>query len=721
MIELTKTKQNVNINLNEDNADIKYPRLKGDKGGYYVPVVSPDGKVDWTPSDPDMKAVDTIQLELPRGEKGDKGDKGDAFTFDMFTTEQLAGLVGPKGDKGERGEQGERGLQGPQGIQGEQGPQGIRGEKGDKGDLGPIGPQGKDGTSITHSFNGTVLTIVSASGTDSVDLVGPAGPQGERGERGEQGLQGERGEQGPIGPEGPQGIQGIKGDQGEQGPCGKVGPQGPKGDKGDIGPQGPQGTPGESATHAWNGTVLTIKSASGATSADLKGDRGVDGISPTVDVEKITNGHRVSITDKDGTEQFDVCNGVYVGVVEPTDESLVWINPEGGDVDLSDFTTVEEVEEMIDLAITALPQTDLTGYATEKYVDDKVNDAIGGIEIPEVDLTGYATEQYVDDAIAAIDIEIPESDADLSQTSFAPNQFLLSLVDGINTNDSYVDITYMTNEETLKLLDQGRVVRFQMNLSDISNSPTSYTINFREQSTVYYCDTNSKLIKSSDSSLTLSGLYEECLKIGKNTYLRGFSSNWRIAFRKFGYDNSKSGLTATSLPEAIDELKTIVDGNSVELSGTNFNGVGWLEMARVISPYSRFNSGLSLESYGIDIKDKSSKEALDLLEKGHLLKDSSASCTITFPEPVQLWSCGTGTMCLSAPNKTEYTFNSSEYIFKLAKGQYVHGSPKYMEFTAKRTYYNNSKSGLTAQTVPDAIDELAAKLNALTKAEDGEF
>lgn len=40
-------------------------------------------------------------------------------------------------------------------------------------------------------------------------------------------------------------------------------------------------------------------------------------------------------------------------------------------------------------------EVDLTGYATEEYV----NSAIGNIDIPEVDLTGYATEQYVETAI----------------------------------------------------------------------------------------------------------------------------------------------------------------------------------------------------------------------------------------------------------------------------------------------------------------------------------
>lgn len=45
---------------------------------------------------------------------------------------------------------------------------------------------------------------------------------------------------------------------------------------------GKPGKDGISATHRWNGTVLTITSASGTSSADLKGPAGKDGASVTV-------------------------------------------------------------------------------------------------------------------------------------------------------------------------------------------------------------------------------------------------------------------------------------------------------------------------------------------------------------------------------------------------------------------------------------------------------
>lgn len=101
---------------------------------------------------------------------------------------------------------------------------------------GKDGKDGKDGTSATHSWNGTVLTITSASGTSSADLKGEKGEKGERGEKGETGANGAN---------------------------------------------GANGQDGVSCTHSWNGTVLTVTSASGTSSANLKGEKGETGANGT--------------------------------------------------------------------------------------------------------------------------------------------------------------------------------------------------------------------------------------------------------------------------------------------------------------------------------------------------------------------------------------------------------------------------------------------------------
>lgn len=55
------------------------------------------------------------------------------------------------------------------------------------------------------------------------------------------------------------------------------------------------------------GSLQELKN--GIASGELKGEPGNDGKSPVVTVADIENGHRVSITDKDGTKTIDVLNG----------------------------------------------------------------------------------------------------------------------------------------------------------------------------------------------------------------------------------------------------------------------------------------------------------------------------------------------------------------------------------------------------------------------------
>lgn len=72
----------------------------------------------------------------------------------------------------------------------------------------------------------------------------------------------------------------------------------------------------EAATSAGNADQSAQEAADslqelkdGIASGDFKGEPGNDGKSPVVTVTDIENGHRVSITDKDGTKTIDVLNG----------------------------------------------------------------------------------------------------------------------------------------------------------------------------------------------------------------------------------------------------------------------------------------------------------------------------------------------------------------------------------------------------------------------------
>lgn len=291
----------------KEYVDMEIGKIDVEDGGYYAPSVAEDGTLIWTPSKEDMPEAASANILGPQGPQGETGPQGPQ------------GLQGPQGETG------------PVGPQGEQGPKGADGTpvthrwdgtaltitsasgtsssdlKGDTGAQGPKGEDGKDGVSVTHSWNGTQLTITSAAGTSSADLKGETGSKGDKGEKGDTGAAGADGTSVTVqsvsesaadggsntvtfsdgttltiknGSKGSQGSQGVQGETGPKGDKGDTGAQGPKGDTGSIGPQGeqgPKGADGVSVTHSWNGTTLHVTSASGSSSADLKGEKGDSG------------------------------------------------------------------------------------------------------------------------------------------------------------------------------------------------------------------------------------------------------------------------------------------------------------------------------------------------------------------------------------------------------------------------------------------------------------
>ena len=108
---------------------------------------------------------------------------------------------------------------------------------------GADGNDGSNGISCTHRWSGTTLYVTSASGTSSANL---------------------------------------KGDKGDAGGNGKDGYTPVKGKDYFDGTNGKDGANGISCTHSWNGTPLTITSASRTSSADLKGDPGDAGSSALI-------------------------------------------------------------------------------------------------------------------------------------------------------------------------------------------------------------------------------------------------------------------------------------------------------------------------------------------------------------------------------------------------------------------------------------------------------
>lgn len=178
-----------------------------------------------------------------------------------------------------------------------------------------IGSKGDDGATFTPSVSADGII----SWTNDKDLPNPE-PVNIKGVKGDKGDKGDRGLQGIQGIQGERGEKGQKGDKGDRGEQGIQGVQGLKGETGEQGQKGADGTP---ATHRWSGTTLYITSASGTTSANLKGDKGDKG-------DPGTNG-------KDGQPGKDGADGK---------------TPVKG----TDYFTEADKAEMVSAVISALPK-----------------------------------------------------------------------------------------------------------------------------------------------------------------------------------------------------------------------------------------------------------------------------------------------------------------------------------------------------------------------------
>ena len=176
----------------------------------------------------------------------------------------------------------------------------------------------KGGGGGTPGYSPTVETEPIEGGTrvTITDMNGPHVFEVRNGAQGATGPAGPQGLQGPKGDPGAQGIQGVKGDtgpQGDPGPKGDTGEQGPKGDPGEQGPAGADGfSPHIDIEAIEGGTRVTITNSDGTESFDVlngTGGGGTPGYSPTVETASIDGGTRVTITDVDGPHAFDVMNG----------------------------------------------------------------------------------------------------------------------------------------------------------------------------------------------------------------------------------------------------------------------------------------------------------------------------------------------------------------------------------------------------------------------------
>jgi hypothetical protein len=154
-------------------------------------------------------------------------------------------------------------------------------------------------------------------------------------------------------------------------------------------------------SHSWNGTVLTITSDSGTSSADLKGDMGIRG--------------------PQGRTGLTLTND--------------------GIIDTSGLAT----ESYVDYATS--------GFCTEDYVGYLIDNAIDNIDIPEVDLSNYYNKEETEELVES-------SKPDLSPYALKtelPKDYALEIVN--NASGEVISLTDSRNRELKGLTVYGKSVQ----------------------------------------------------------------------------------------------------------------------------------------------------------------------------------------------------------------------------------------------------------------------
>lgn len=186
----------------------------------------------------------------------------------------------------------------------------LKGDPGQDGRDGSDGSDGNDGISptitVTDITGGHQVSITDAQGTESFDVM-----DGQNGSNGTNGVTPSIVATATVdNTPGTAGVSVVKSGT-DANPIFTFNFVHLKGDQGDRGAAGQDGvSPTAYVTQTGqNEVTITVIDANGTTTATLTGEAGEDGVSPVVTVTDITGGHRVTISDADGTQSFDVMDG----------------------------------------------------------------------------------------------------------------------------------------------------------------------------------------------------------------------------------------------------------------------------------------------------------------------------------------------------------------------------------------------------------------------------
>lgn len=306
--------------------------------------ISPTAKVEQTAGGAKVTITDrngTTVANLTNGQPGQPGTRGQDGTSPSINIDTIEGGHRLTITDESHGTQYVDVMDGERGRQGDQGEPGARGLPGADG----VSPTAK----VTQTPTGATVTVTDGDGTTTANLT--------NGRDGEPGVDG-------ISPT-------ATVEQTETGArvtiTDKNGTTTANLTNGAPGLPGAQGLPGvdgyspiATVTQTDDGAEISITDRNGTTEAVVRngaqGQPGVDGVSPSIVVDDIPGGHRLTIYDEQhGYQRVDVLDGHTIGVpfggqtgqvlkkVSDSDFDTEWADEEGGVIDYPDLTNKPQI------------------------------------------------------------------------------------------------------------------------------------------------------------------------------------------------------------------------------------------------------------------------------------------------------------------------------------------------------------------------------------------
>lgn len=306
--------------------------------------ISPTAKVEQTAGGAKVTITDrngTTVANLTNGQPGQPGSRGQDGTSPSINIDTIEGGHRLTITDESHGTQYVDVMDGERGRQGDQGERGLRGLPGADG----VSPTAK----VTQTPTGATVTVTDGDGTTTANLT-----NGRDGDPGVDGIsptatvtQTETGARVTITDKNGTTIANLT-----------------NGAPGSPGSQGLPGVDGYSpiatVTQTDDGAEISITDRNGTTEAVIRngaqGQPGLNGVSPSIVVDDIPGGHRLTIYDEQhGYQRVDVLDGHTIGVpfggqtgqvlkkISDADFDTEWADEEGGVVDYPDLTNKPQI------------------------------------------------------------------------------------------------------------------------------------------------------------------------------------------------------------------------------------------------------------------------------------------------------------------------------------------------------------------------------------------